>query len=343
MSFNRRNFLLAGSAIGASLVASPSIRKSGAQEASLMFATANPAQTAVVANMLAPWANRINEKGKGVVNIDVRNGTTLANNANFWDRVKSDTVQISWGIQAYIAGKFPASQAPSLPFISDNAEEASVAYWRLIKSGILEGEYSDVAPLFSCVFAQSRLHMRRSVERVDDLKGLKIGAATPVIAELLTRLGATPISITILQYYEALQRGTVDGVVTPWSAFAPFKLHEVTSYHVELPFGTGVGMVLMAKSKFDSLPAAARDAIMEHSGERQSKNFGAFWDGEQDKGRADVKALSNHTIVNPAPEQAAKLREIFEPIRNKWAEGTPNGVKALAAYEKYLTDVRSGN
>jgi len=344
MNLHRRNFLITASAAAAgTAVASPWMTAPAqAQEATLLFGTTNAPQIPVNSQIMHPWAKRINEQGKGVVAIDVRDGPTLANFNNYYDRIVSDTVQISWGIQSYIAGKFAASLAPGLPFTSDKAEDASVAYWRLLKSGVLDSEYTDLETLFVCVFAQANLHTRRPVERVDDLRGMKLATGNPVVADLITRMKGVPVSLALTEYYEALQRGNVDGAVTPWTAILPFKLHEVLRHHIDLPLGANTGALFMARKRFADLTPAARKLLLDNSGEAESRRFGAFWDSEQDRGRNTVKAIAGHTVATASPEQEARLSELFQPVKQAWAAKTPNGGKALEAYEKLLADVRSG-
>jgi TRAP-type transport system periplasmic protein len=341
MSFNRRNLLLAASASAGVAVTRPFPAFSQSQETTLLFGTTNPPQIPVNGQIMHPWAKRINEQGKDVVRIDVRDGPTLANFNNYYDRVVSDTVQISWGIQSYIAGKFVATLAPGLPFTSDKAEEASVAYWRLLKTGILDKEYSDLETLFVCVFSQSGLHTRRPVERLDNLGGMKIATASPVIAELITRLNGAPISISLPEYYEASQRGTVDGVVTPWTAILPFKLHEVLRHHIDVPFGSSTGALFMAKKRFADLPSGAKKLLVDNSGEAESKRFGAFWDSEQDRGRDAVKAMSGHVVTTLSADQEKSVKEKFAPVLDGWLARTQNGPAVLDNYKKILLDVQS--
>src|SRR5690348_17277639 len=78
-----------------------------AQETTLLFATSNAPQAHLVVRVLHPWAERINAQGKGVVRIDVRDGPTIANHLNYYQRVLDDVIQIGWGLPAYVAGKFP--------------------------------------------------------------------------------------------------------------------------------------------------------------------------------------------------------------------------------------------
>ena len=107
------------------------------------------------------WANRVNEAGKGIVSIDVRDGFALANSTNFYDRLLSDVMQITFGSLNYLAGKFQLSQVMALPFVMDSAEQESVVFWRLYKSGLLNSEFDQIVPLYFYAFPQVALHLTK--------------------------------------------------------------------------------------------------------------------------------------------------------------------------------------
>jgi len=108
----------------------------------LNFATTNAPTTRLNIQFLHPWAEAINADGKGVVQIDIRDGTTIANFENYYDRVNSNVVQISWGLLSTVAGKFPRSEVATLPFMAKSAADASQALWRLYRQGLIAGEYT---------------------------------------------------------------------------------------------------------------------------------------------------------------------------------------------------------
>lgn len=323
--------MLAGSAAGAA-----------AEEVTLRFATTNPPQVHLNRQVLHPWAARINEQGKGVVRIDVRDGPTIANHLNYYDRVQSDVVQIAWGLQSVLASKMPRSQAVSLPFVVDDSETASTAFWRTYESGAFGADYDTVQPMFMIVFPQSGLHLRKEIKSWDRLDGLKVTTTSREISRLLEAFGAAPVSIVISEAYEALQRGTADGVVTPFTAFQPFKLAEVTKFHIEMPLGGAGAHVMMSRKKFDSLPARAREILMANSGEAQSRFMGAFWDRVYIEGKNNVIKAGGHEIVRLTAEQEAAWRKKAEAIAADWATSTPGGEKALATFQAELAKVKAG-
>jgi TRAP-type C4-dicarboxylate transport system substrate-binding protein len=315
---------------------------SQAEEVTLTFATANPPNAHLTVGFMKPWAEHINEVGKGVVKIDLRDGMALATPYNSYDRVMSDVIQIGWAIQAAVAGKLVRSDVISMPFLTGNGEEGSVAFWRTYEQGGFDPEYDDLQPLVFCQFAQTGLQLVKTPKSLDDLNGFKLVVASKISADEIRRLGGTPLSIPLPDSYEALQRGTGDGIMIGWTAFQPFKLHEVTTYHVDNNIGSAAGMIFMSKKKFQSLPAPVQKILTDNSGETPSREFGKFWDRIAAETRQRVAAMPGHTYVEFTPEQTAKWKARLDPITEEWAKNTPGGEKALAIYRKNITEVKAG-
>jgi TRAP-type C4-dicarboxylate transport system substrate-binding protein len=308
-----------------------------AQETSLVFATVNPPNAHLSVNILVPWAQKVNEAGKGVVKLEVRDGLALANLGNAYDRVLSDVIQVAWTIQAAVGGKFRKTEVVMLPFVAPmRAEEGSVAFWRLYKTGLLDSEYDEIVPLYLCQITQSGVHFVKPPKSIDTLTGHKMIVTSRVLGLSAARLGATPMTISLNDTYEALQRGTVDGIMTGWTAFQPFKLGEVTTHHVDVALGASTGMVFMSKKKWDTLSPAVRKVLEANSGEAQSKAFGAFWDRVAEEGRADTRKSGKHSVVTLSPEQDKKWRATIGPVVQEWAKSTPDGEKVLSTYRSLL-------
>ena len=314
-----------------------------AQEINLVFATTNAPNAHLNARVHHPWAERINQQGKGLVRVDVRDGPTMANHLNYYQRVMDDVVQIAWGLPTYVAGKFVLTNVTNLPFLVDKAEDASVALWRLHQSGLLDSEYNEIVPLHMIAFPQVGVHLAKAPRNLDSLGGLKLGVGNKIGGDILTRLGGAPISIPLTDYYEAIQRGTIDGSMSQWTQFQPFKLAEVTTYHVDTTLGSTAGMTFMSKKKWQSLPEPVRKLLMNNSGEKQSRLFGAFWDTVNEEGRELVrKRGEKHTIVNLTPEQQANWRQKVQPVSDAWVKETPAGDQVLDAFQREIAKARAG-
>jgi TRAP-type C4-dicarboxylate transport system substrate-binding protein len=305
----------------------------------LKFATLSTADGPLNQRMLHPWAERVNAAGKGVVQLDVRDGFAIANYNNIYDRVLDNVVQVAFTVTGSIAGKFALSDVVNLPMLFDRPDDASAAYWRLYKSGALDKEYTEIVPLYLVTLANSGLHLDRTPKAPDDIRGFKIVASSKITSQMMEALGATPISLQQNDMYTALQRRAVDGTYGAWTSFPAFKLGEVTNYHIEAKLGGAPAMVFMAKKTFDALPAAARKVLEDNSGEAASRLFGEYWMNLDNEVRQQYKANSAHKVIDLTPAQTQAWRDKLQPIYTQWLKDTPGGQQVLDKYRALLKEV----
>ena len=315
----------------------------GAEEIVLKFATLDQPEAHHTVAIHRPWAQRINAQGKGVLQIDQRDGPGVAIHPNVYSRVMNDVIQVAWGLQSSVPGKFRLTEVVTMPFLSDRSAIGSVALWRLYKSGMLDAEYDEIVMLKCNVFPQSGMQFRVAPKTIDNLNGVKMIAGGRTAGEIVEAQGGAPVTMLPGDYYEALNRATADGVMVGWTAFQPFKLAEVTKYHVEMALGGASGMVFMTKAKYNALPAAAKQIIDANATEKDTREFGQFWDRVNDETAAQVKAMAGHTVVQPTAEQLAAWRQRMSTISEGWIKRTPGADAVLAKYKELLADVAKGS
>jgi TRAP-type transport system periplasmic protein len=326
----------------AALALSIGVQAASAQETRLLFTSLSPAGSPN-SQFFNSWAQRVNEQSGGALKIDVRDGTALANFGNSYDRVISDVVQIGWVQPAFIAGKFPLSEVTNLPFMTDDDINCSLALWRYYKSPVMAAELQDVVPIWASCLAQSGLHFAKAPRSDTELNGLKMRVAGKVPSQIVERMGGTPVSMTAESIYEALQRGTIDGMVTSWAAFEPYKFQEVAFYHVEVPIGSNPSMFMMSRKKYESLPPAARKALDDNSGEAIVREAAKHFAAQAVRARAAVAQLPNHKIVTPPPAQLAALQQKLNPIVVDWAAERPGADKAVETFRQIYAQVKAGH
>jgi len=308
----------------------------------LIFASESPAGTPNTV-FFNSWAQKVNEQSKGSVHIEVRDGETLANMITAYDRVSDDVVQIGWLIHSLVGSRFPLSDVSGLPFIGDDNVACSAAAWRVYKSGLLDAEYKDIVPIWFGCLTTNYLHWAKEPKSFDDLGGLKFRVSGKIPAQAIVLLGGTPISMTPGEMYEALQRGTVDGVATTWAGFEPYKLIEVTTTHLEVPLGGIPSMHFMSKKKFESLPKDVQDVIKANSGEAASRAAGAYFASAAARARAPVAASPNHKIVKLTPAQFDSWKKKVSVVTDTWMKERSGGDKVYAEFVKDYNDAVSGH
>jgi TRAP-type C4-dicarboxylate transport system substrate-binding protein len=313
-----------------------------ADETVLRFAPLAQPGTAALTEFYRPWTDKVNAAAPGALKIDLREGTTLANTINIYERVMGDVVQIGFVLFNYVSGKFPLAEVAALPNIADNSAEASAALWRLYKTGLLDKEFNEAKPLMLIGLPQSLLHLAKPPKSLEDLTGLKIVAPTQITSLSTAHLGATPLSISSPEAYTAILRGTADGTVLSYNVYTSFKIGEVTTFHIDAPLGTAAGMIFMKKSVYDALSPEAKKAIDQNSGEAASRAWGKWWDGDNEKGRQLAKSDPKQKVVTlDAATQHLWAKKLDGAIE-EWGKSRPGIDKAIAEYKRLVAEVKAG-
>ena len=292
--------------------------------------------------VLLPWIAKVNGQGKGLFKIEPIFGFAVANHGNYYDRVLNDVVQLSFGTTSSMAGKFKKTNVVGLPFLTDSSEVAAVALYRLYKTGTLDDEFDQVVPMMLFVFPQTMLHYRVEPKTIESLNGLKVIAVGKVLGDVTRALGGAPVTMQIGEMYPSLQRGVADLAMINYSSFEPFKLAEVTHFHLETNLGTTPGYVVMSRARYNALPEAARKVLDANATEKDTRVYGQYWDRAQEYGRKLVSDPKLHKVMKLPDAIAADWHRKMAFIADEWARDTPNGAAVLAKYKALVTEVGAG-
>jgi TRAP-type C4-dicarboxylate transport system substrate-binding protein len=305
--------------------------EAAAEPVKLRFGHPASPRSHVVAQMVIPWSDRVTKASEGTMEVAVFPGGQLGGNEVALDAVKSAVMDFGWINTAYYAGKFNRTEVGLLPFEVDRSAHASLAMWRLYEKGAFDGEYGDFKPLAIWAYPPQQIHSTFPVRKLEDLKGKKIGLGNDLAARLATRLGTTPVTVEFTEFYAALQRGTVNGIILQWTGVQPIRLWEVAKFHTEVKLLGAVTMIAMNKESYAKLPQKAKAVIDANSGEKWSREWGEFWDRVDGEGR-ELVAKQGNTIIQLDPAEEARWRAAIAPLTEEWIKATPKGAELLAAF-----------
>ncbi len=317
------------------IAAAPS-RARADEPVTLKFGFPAPVGSYVNTEGMTPWINEVEKASGGTLQIKLFAGPTLGTFRDIYDRTLAGVSQISFGVFGPYAGQFPRTQVADLPFLSDDAKISSAALWRLYAKGVLGPEFDKVKVLALFNFPNSALHTNKPIKTIDDIKGLKLAVSSRVLGNVAAALGASPVTLTPTEIYQGLSRGVADGAIIAWTAVKTFKLDEVTKDHLDVPLGEAPAFVFMNKIAYASLPAKARAAIDQHSGESFSAKLGANNEAADEAEGKDVAAKPGQSVEPLAAAQRAAWNARIEPVIDDWAKHTPDGAKVLAAYRQEI-------
>lgn len=279
-----------------------------------------------------PFAQRVHELTDGQVTVKIYPGGTLGNPKTMVDSIANGITDIGFVIPAYVRGRFPRSSVFDLPFLFDNAVQQTEVMYQLYDQHFAE-DYRQFKVLWFTAAPLSQLFtVKEPVTSLADFKRLKIRTGNAVESKGISMLGGTPVGKTVDELNIMLQRGTVDGALTAYSALNRYKLIGVVNHMTELNYSGALMAVLMNKKKWNSLPANVKNAITAATppefGIAAARAFD-YEDLENFK-MAIVSGISFHQL---SENEKDKLRGNTLDIREAWISDKQKSFEAAQILE----------
>jgi C4-dicarboxylate-binding protein DctP len=171
----------------------------------------------------------------------------------------------------------------------------------------------------------------RPLQSVQDFKGLKIRVqASRTLVKQMQKLGAEPSVSPLINVFEALRTGKLDGQENTPVNVVSQRLHEVQSHMTVSNHGYLAYAVIVNKVFWDKLPADIRIAL--EAALREATAFeNSIAEVENTKAMERIKASGKLNVYMPTAQDLALWRTALDPISLATQSGIQPGlVRAIA-------------
>jgi TRAP-type C4-dicarboxylate transport system substrate-binding protein len=316
------------------LVLALSLGSASAQER-LTLASPAPGPARINA-FLTDWAAATSAASDGALAIDVVVGGVLGREGQLMDRVAMGVVDIAWDFQGYYPGQFNLSAVVEQPFQFASAEQGSRAFQQLYESGALADEYDAVQVLSLFTFPNASLMLTEPLDGIDGMGGRRITAQNPTMQAAAERLGGVALNLSIPDWYQALNRGTIDGAIVTFTAVPAFRLNEVMSEFIDVQLGGNPAMFIMNPARYAALPEAARAALDAQTGVAFAQAMGTFLDAWND-GAKGFAGQNGNRVRSLDEAELADWRARLTPLTEAWLAEDPARATIRDAYLELLS------
>ncbi len=279
----------------------------------------------IVTDVVGVWAKEVEKVTEGRVRVE-NTASSLGAPSRQYQLAVDGIADLVWGSHNYSAGVFPLDEIMGLPNLSEKAEPASVAYWRVFKQHFQPtGQYKDVKLIGIHAQAPGQLLLfhERPVRSIADLKGQKIRSVSGNMAAIIERLGAAPISIPANEIYLMASRGVIDGMQFSAESAVAMKLDPFIKQIVTMPGGyyNSSFYMVMNKTKWDGISKADQARIDGVSNEYFARRVGRAWDRQVEAAYEKLRAKGTR-VVPASPDLVEQVRK-----------------EAMALEQAYIKDV----
>ncbi len=317
----RRRHLVA---LGAGALAAPAlVRPASAQEITLRLHHFLPAVSNVHRHFLMPWAQKIQAESQGRLRIQIFPSMQLGGAPpQLFDQARDGVVDMVWTLPGNTPGRFPRIEVFELPFVVDQrAAPNAKATWEFYETH-LRDEFREVHPITIWTHDGGTIHANKAVNRLEDMRGLKLRFPTRQAGEALRALGAAPIGMPVPQVPEALSQRVIDGAVVPWEVVPSIRLAELVRYHTEI-VGTPTlyaasFIIAMNKAKYEGLPAELRTVLDANSGMAAAIMAAKVWDEQGPIVREQVSRRRENRIVQLSTAEKERWMIACRPVVDAW-------------------------
>ncbi len=292
--------------------------------------------------LAAEWAKEVETRTNGQVKIDVFPGATLTPADQCYDGVVKGISDIGMSVLSYVKGRFPLTEVIDLPLGYSNGLQVTKlanAYFAKFNPA----ELADAKVMYLHGHGPGIFHTKKPVAKLEDLQGMKI-RCTGTSARVVASLGGTPVAMPQTETYDSLQKGVVDGVVSPIETLKGWKVGEVINSTTQ-NFGSSYSLaffVVMNKKKWESLPKDVQ-ATIETINQEFIERTGKAWDQFDQAGLEFTKGRGNQVIAL-SKEEDARWAQAVRPVLDEYVKSTKEkglpGAEALAFCQEWLKNYK---
>lgn len=318
----RRTLLKTSAAVA---LGAPALSGLAQQAVTLKFHTFMAPLSNVWLNMHKAWMAKVEKDSGGRIKFEAYPAMQLGGTpVQLYDQAKDGVVDIVWTLPGNTAGRFPRIEVFELPFMMNNAEATSKAYWEYVQTQAAD-EFKDTHTLALHVHGPGVIHSKaKQIKTPDDLKGMKVRGPTRQITKMLGYVGAVPVGMPLPAIPDALSKGTIEGCVIPWEVVPAVKVQELTRFHSEFdPAGgalyTTTFVMAMNKAKYESLAPDLKKIIDNNSGLETSGWLGKVQQQGDAAGRKSAMDRQN-TIYTVPSNEAQEFKRKARLVEVEWVE-----------------------
>lgn len=287
------------------------------------------------------YAGEIFKRTNGRVKIEVYHGGQLGGPREGLELASKGVAEIGNPVVNFLTDKLPLSGMTILPYLTASSDASMWAFRDLYKSYAPLREEFEVKQNVRLIYAWNTHIMaagsRAPFTKMEDMKGKKWRGSGYTL-EVIKMLGGSPVPSGIVENYEMLQKGVVEGNIGfPYDAIYSYKQYEVAPYIIDWSAGLqGFNYGVMNLDTWKKLPPDIQkvfDKIYE-------EEFIEHMTDEYNKaGVTATRAFqsANVKFYKLPPDEVARWKSVVLPtLWDNAIAKTPSPATSREFLEKYI-------
>ena len=269
------------------------------------------------------FADILKEKSDGEINITVFPQSQLGGELTMIQGAVAGTTDLLITGQPTLNNTVKEFLVFDAPYLFDSVEQANE-----ILNGPVGDKFMDVLPKYGLVglgwfsAIERDVFGDRPINSVDDLEGLKIRVIqSPGYVESYKALGAQATPMAYSELYLALQQEVIDAGETTPDQFVSDKFIEVSKYFSLTRINMLPALLIMSKSRWDSLSGDQQKMVKEAADEAMA-HAQEYYKKVYDEG---LNTMEEEGTIIVQPNDMDSLIEATRDVSQDLVDKAPNG------------------
>jgi len=294
--------------------------------------SAYPASNFHVEN-LNTFIKEVDSLSGGKLKITLHNNASLYKAPEIKRAVQGNQAQIGEILLTNYANEDPVYALDGLPFLA-TGYPASFKLYQAQKPYLEKKLASQgMMLLYAVAWPPQGIFANKDLKKVEDLKGLKWRAYSPVTAKIAELVGAQPVTVQQAELAQAMATGVIDSYMSSASTGYDTKTYEYIKKWYDTQAWLPKNAVIVNKKAYDALDPATQQALKKAGAQAEERG----WKLSEEKNKWYQQELTKNglQIITPTPELQSGMTKVGERMIDDWLERSGGDGKAMVeAYRK---------
>lgn len=234
-------------------------------------------------------------------------GPEVANLGQMKDAIQSQLVEVGNLLPLYFPADLPNMALAGELALSGRSPQAMAA--AMTEYMVTCDTCQDELTKFGMVYLGSgssdvyTLLTKKPIKTADDLKGVRLRSGGAPFSRWAENFGAVPVNISVLDTFESLSQGTIDGTIASVADLLSFRLIDLVSDVAVMQLGTyhATSDFTVGEAAWESLTVDERKALTR-AANKANVDFTYRWGSEMPQEAIEAAKKAGIEFVEPSPE-----------------------------------------
>jgi TRAP-type C4-dicarboxylate transport system substrate-binding protein len=275
----------------------------------------------------------IKDLTQGKFIIHIHSGASIFKNPEIKRAVRSGQVPIGETLIASLGNEDPLFQIDTLPLLATDYTQAKQLW--LASRAEIEKILAEqgLLLLYAVPWPPQGLYVKREINNLADITGLKVRAYSPMMSRLVQLMGGIPTTVETPEIAQAFSTGVIDAMMTSPTTGVNSQSWDYVTHYYDFQAWIPKNMVFANKKAFNRLDPVLQQALLQAA--KDAEKRGWAMSAKETAQKTQTLQDNGIQVMKPSQQFSDELAQIRLKMALEWEQKAGElGKKILDAYNQ---------